>query len=645
MADTRQIVKWALERKCSFRSGDQWFLPDQTCNQLRTLRTVAGAASDGRNVDGICVTSYTTCRDNAGKSHRIPHSGFRIEEDLGSFGGLSVAVSQCGSCEANAKAELEIPVAGCFGNLDVWPDSEELDKQLWAIIKKSDLEQRLRSAFPVTTPLWYGLWINSPIQREQAEFLHVLLNAACDDNDPKDKDIRHFLNGLAAAIRYGLPVHVTLAPLGHTDFGWYTVFPHCPRCKANAPVGRWKSDYPTTPHMCRACGHMFNPNAHQSSQRDDVDWNANSLVKQMGEKGFEQFVKRFLGHEGCSPDQADEIIDISNNGPLIRRIKSVRTKRNETLLRLRQHTKPSSDVTTSSTVSYALADHLEIELVLAPAGEFKMGSSSEQENKTALPRHLVRIAHPFFIGRYPVTQAQWTAVMSKNCSIYQGNPNLPVDQVSWFDCQEFCERLCQRFGRMFRLPSEAEWEYACRGGTTTKYAFGETLLPTHANFTPHADRFGPLAKDKNSVIRQMELAADPAALKIKRNAKPTPVGSYPPNAWGIYDMHGNVDEWCEDVWHPNYEGAPNDGSPWLDGEEREPFRVMRGGFCSATEHVCTSSFRRQRRADAGTARDHDPHDGKKTDEFMATMFNMLYTPYGFRVVCEIPGSQTQGCQA
>ena len=184
-----------LERKCAFRSGDQWFLPARTCTQLADLRTVAAAEGDGRVVNGICVTSWTTERDNAGTVHNVPCSGFRIEDRLGSVGGLAAALATCRACEANARTELGIDVAGCFGHLDIWPDSEDLDRQLWGIIEQRNLEQRLRAAFPVTTPLWYGFWINSPLRRVQAEFLHELLDAACDHDDPQEKDVRHFLKG------------------------------------------------------------------------------------------------------------------------------------------------------------------------------------------------------------------------------------------------------------------------------------------------------------------------------------------------------------------------------------------------------------------------------------------------------------------
>src|SRR5262249_31407305 len=148
-----------------------------------------------------------------------------------------------------------------------------------------------------------------------------------------------------------------------------------------------------------------------------------------------------------------------------------------------------------------------------------------------------------------VTQAQWIAVMGRNPAKHKGDANLPIDQVSWLECQEFCERLCQRHSRAVRLPSEAEWEYACRAGTTTKYAFGDTLSPTQANFIPYAVQFGSPPADAESFVREMELAVEVKETKSRRESRPTPVGIFPPNAWGIFDMHGNVDEWCEDVWH------------------------------------------------------------------------------------------------
>ena len=155
--------------------------------------------------------------------------------------------------------------------------------------------------------------------------------------------MRHFLKALEAAVRWELPVHVSLAPLGHTDFGMYTVFPHCPRCKANAPVGRWKESYTKEPHECRVCGHTFIPDEHHSSERDDHDWEADRLEKQMGEAGYGQFVRAFLLHRGCSPEQVEEVIDNKNNGPLLRRIRAVRQRRDATLAAAEGNTALPSD--------------------------------------------------------------------------------------------------------------------------------------------------------------------------------------------------------------------------------------------------------------------------------------------------------------
>src|SRR5262249_52764087 len=147
---------------------------------LADLRTVVEALPDKRVVDGICVTGWTGGQDYEGRHYEIPLSGFRIEDRLGEYGGLPAAANTCGSCEANAHNKSGITAAACHGVLDVWPDSQELDEQLWKITAEHGLENRLRAAFPVTTPLWYGFWINSPLRRLQAELLHDLLNVACD---------------------------------------------------------------------------------------------------------------------------------------------------------------------------------------------------------------------------------------------------------------------------------------------------------------------------------------------------------------------------------------------------------------------------------------------------------------------------------
>jgi formylglycine-generating enzyme required for sulfatase activity len=163
----------------------------------------------------------------------------------------------------------------------------------------------------------------------------------------------------------------------------------------------------------------------------------------------------------------------------------------------------------------------------------------------------------YFIGKYQITQSQWNAVMGENPSFYRGDTALPVENVSWDDAKQFCEKLSQMVGKAYRLPSEAEWEYACRAGTTADHA-GDL------------DAMACYSKNSGNTTRQ--------------------VGQKQPNAFGLYDMHGNVWEMCEDNWHGNYQGAPTDGSAWLSGGNSS-LRVVRGGTWFDSLDSCRSASR------------------------------------------------------
>jgi formylglycine-generating enzyme required for sulfatase activity/RES domain-containing protein len=220
-----------------------------------------------------------------------------------------------------------------------------------------------------------------------------------------------------------------------------------------------------------------------------------------------------------------------------------------------------------------------LEMVPIPAGEFLMGSPEDEEERANNegPQHRVRLA-PFSMARTPITQAQWRQVarwqpapgelpwereLNPDPSFCQSgrseDDRRPVERVSWFDAQEFCHRLSRRTGRTYTLPSEAQWEYACRAGTTTAYAFGASLSQRQANIA---------------------------------GSGTTAVGSYPANAWGLHDMHGNVWEWCTDLWHPNYRDAPDDGRPWMDPIP-DPLmrRLLRGGSWLNNPRNCRSAYR------------------------------------------------------
>jgi formylglycine-generating enzyme required for sulfatase activity len=176
-----------------------------------------------------------------------------------------------------------------------------------------------------------------------------------------------------------------------------------------------------------------------------------------------------------------------------------------------------------------------LELVEIPAGSFMMGSN---ENENERPIHKVNLK-AFRMGKYPVTQGQYEAVMGQNPSYFKGI-DLPVEQVSWRDAVEFCQKLSQTTGRRVSLPSEAQWEYACRAGSTGKYCFGD-----------EASRLGAYAW-----------------FQANSGSQTHPVGQKKPNGWGVYDMHGNVWEWCADAWHENYIGAPTDETVWDSTEKK-----------------------------------------------------------------------------
>lgn len=190
-------------------------------------------------------------------------------------------------------------------------------------------------------------------------------------------------------------------------------------------------------------------------------------------------------------------------------------------------------------------DSLGMELILIPAGEFLMGANDGDMDEK--PAHRVRITRPFYLAKYPTTQAQWEAVMGSNPSRFKGDPNRPVENVSWDDVQEFLRRLTEKEGKSYRLPTEAEWEYAARAGTTTAYCFG----------------------DDPKLLREY-------GWYVENSEQTThPIGQRKSNAWGLHDVHGNVWEWVNDWFDEAYyqKSPPEDPQGPEDGQ----YRVVRGG--------------------------------------------------------------------
>jgi formylglycine-generating enzyme required for sulfatase activity len=246
-----------------------------------------------------------------------------------------------------------------------------------------------------------------------------------------------------------------------------------------------------------------------------------------------------------------------------------------------------------------------LDMVYIPGGQFVMGSSENEEGHTPAesPQHPVTIA-AFLMGKTLVTQAQWQAVtdmplvnqaLHPRPSTFKGD-HRPIEQVSWHDAVEFCDRLSRYTNRLYRLPSEAEWEYACRAGSTTPFHFGQTISTTTANYDGdyiYGNGEPGEYRSQTTVVESFHLA----------------------NRFGLFDMHGNVWEWCLDHWHENYQSAPVDGSAWIEPDrEKNAERVLRGGSWYDTPKSCRSAFRG--RNDAG--------------------YQDSY--FGFRVVCAIPAT-------
>jgi formylglycine-generating enzyme required for sulfatase activity len=232
---------------------------------------------------------------------------------------------------------------------------------------------------------------------------------------------------------------------------------------------------------------------------------------------------------------------------------------------------------------------------LLPGGQFLMGSKTKPVTNATI--HSVTLTRPFELGIHEVTQQQYEAVMGANPSTYKG-PDSPVENVSWNDAVEFCRKLSKMpaekaAGYRYRLPTEAEWEYACRAGSTTKYSFGDA----EAKLGDYAWYY------ENS--------------RVKKQLKTHPVGQKQPNAWGLYDMYGNVFEWCQDRYGPYPKGVVTDPMGAESGTER----VMRGGGYSNIAGYCSSAYR-----------SHVPPDVRKY-------------AYGFRVVRESTKPSTQALPA
>jgi formylglycine-generating enzyme required for sulfatase activity len=230
-----------------------------------------------------------------------------------------------------------------------------------------------------------------------------------------------------------------------------------------------------------------------------------------------------------------------------------------------QETSISEKYVQTNELVLTLPGNVPLEMVWIPAGSFMMGRYTNEADSYSDedPQHQVTFASGFWMGKYEVTQAQWMAVMGSNPSYFTGDLNRPVEQVSWDTVQTFIAAVNALGQGTVHLPSEAQWEYACRVGTTTRFYWGDD--PSSMSIGSYAWYIGNSSSTTH------------------------PVGQKLPNAWGLYDMAGNVYEWCEDYWHSNYTGAPTDGSAWLSPTASD--RAVRGGSWYLNDYLCRSAKR------------------------------------------------------
>jgi formylglycine-generating enzyme required for sulfatase activity len=223
---------------------------------------------------------------------------------------------------------------------------------------------------------------------------------------------------------------------------------------------------------------------------------------------------------------------------------------------------------TAEYVTVSLNETIALDLVSIPGGTFMMGDDRHHPDEQ--PVHQVHVGS-FLMGKYPITQAQYRSIMGANVGSGSG-ADYPIERVSWDEAIEFCSKLSQQTGDLYTLPSEAQWEYACRAGTQTAFHFGATITTEIVNYNGDYPYAG--------------------APKGENRERTTPVGSFPANQFGLYDLHGNVWEWCLDEYRSSYQNAPLDGSVWITNNPQNDLkRVMRGGAWDYVARGCRSAVR------------------------------------------------------
>lgn len=312
MSDTSQIVQWTLGYSCALRSGEAMTLPEKALSAVSRAKIYSEIRKENPSevLSDVCVTGcsydFSLHGPIANDAH-FPDSGFIISQEFQKCGGVAGLEAMCGNCPANTTpAEL----AGCAGYINLWPHSNEMQTFLEEAIPRLGLEKSYRQAFPATNPIWFSFWTRSPLSDVALRVLRAILVELCEgdvralkvaDEYPRRSSMMQLIAAIDIAQVRKLPLHVSMTPAGHVDFGIYTIYPHCPVCKAEADLPRFKSSYPKELYTCTVCGHRYRPSDTASSEEDH---DSEPELRELLGPEFPAFAKAYLISNGMSEADA-----------------------------------------------------------------------------------------------------------------------------------------------------------------------------------------------------------------------------------------------------------------------------------------------------------------------------------------------------
>ncbi len=310
MPSKHQRLVWALQASCAVRTGGGEETPEDVLRLTRPLRRVVHAHVRRNLVNGVYVVS-STLKYEGGVFVEIPRRVCRVSDLLDPFGGLQAVMGMCERCPANSTRDIKGAMAGCCGRLEVSPEDLDLDRRIREAILEAERYQAWKKAFKATTPVWFGFWMVSPLTRDRCRLLLEIFSRAFAGEAGRRGGVPRFLGALRTAVASGVPLHVSLAPPGHNEAGFKTVYPHCPDCKAEANLEpRFHEIYPPEPYECPVCHHTYFPAATHQVEIEDGLHNpaAGDIDRVMSADEARTFMRIWMVRSGASEQDVERLI-------------------------------------------------------------------------------------------------------------------------------------------------------------------------------------------------------------------------------------------------------------------------------------------------------------------------------------------------